>query len=155
MTIYSLDVLLYNYMFYTPIPQDRCIKTPETCRPKTKLGFRVEMEALRTQKPWRLSSESRVLVTRRMPASATEGPLGLAEGVQYAVTPSTSSKGQRHHFANKGLSSQSYGFSSSHVLMWKLDHKEGWVLKNWCFWTVVLEKILDLVGQKGDQTSQS
>ena len=52
-------------------------------------------------------------------------------------------KKQRHHFANKGPSSQSYGFSSSHVWMWKLDHKEGWVPKNWCFWTVVLEKTLE------------
>ena len=49
-------------------------------------------------------------------------------------------KKHRHHFANKGLSSQSYGFSSSHVRMWKLDHKEGWVLKDWCFWIVELEK---------------
>ena len=44
---------------------------------------------------------------------------------------------------NKGLSSQSYGFSSSHVWTWELDYKESWVLKNWCFWTVVLEKILE------------
>ena len=48
-----------------------------------------------------------------------------------------------HYFANKGLSSQGYGFSNSHVWMWELDHKEGWALKNWCFWTVVLEKILE------------
>ena len=46
----------------------------------------------------------------------------------------------RHHLAHKGLYSQSYGFSSSHVWIWELDHKEGWVLKNWCFWTLVLEK---------------
>ena len=46
-------------------------------------------------------------------------------------------------FANKGLSSQSYGFSSSHVWMWELDYKESWVLKNLCFWTVVLEKTLE------------
>ena len=52
-------------------------------------------------------------------------------------------KKQRHYFANKGSSSQNYGFSSSHVWMWELDHKEGWGLKNWCFWTVVLEKILE------------
>ena len=52
-------------------------------------------------------------------------------------------KKQRHHFANKGLSSQSYGFSSSHAWMWELDHKEDWALKNWCFWTVVLEKTLE------------
>ena len=50
---------------------------------------------------------------------------------------------QRHHLANKGPSSQSYGFSSSHVWMWELDYKESWALKNWCFWTVVLEKTLD------------
>ena len=49
----------------------------------------------------------------------------------------------RHYFANKGPSSQSYGFSSSHVWMWGLDHKEGWMLKNWCFWSVVLEKTLE------------
>ena len=41
------------------------------------------------------------------------------------------------------MSSQGYGFSSSHVWMWKLDHKEGWARKNWCFQTVVLEKILE------------
>ena len=52
-------------------------------------------------------------------------------------------KKQRHYFANKGPSSQSYGFSSSHVWMWDLDHKEGWAPKKWCFWTVVLEKTLE------------
>ena len=52
-------------------------------------------------------------------------------------------KKQRYYFANKGLSSQSYGFSSSHVWMWELDHKEYWVPKNWCFWTMVLGKTLD------------
>ena len=51
-------------------------------------------------------------------------------------------KKQRHHFADKGPYSQSYGFSGSHIWMWELDHKESWVLKNWCFWTVVLEKTL-------------
>ena len=49
-------------------------------------------------------------------------------------------KKQRHCFANKTLSSQSYGFSTSHVWMCELDHKESWALKNWCFWIVVLEK---------------
>ena len=52
-------------------------------------------------------------------------------------------KKQRHYFANKCPSSQSYGFSSSYVWIWELDHKEGWVPKNWCFWTVVLEKTLE------------
>ena len=47
------------------------------------------------------------------------------------------------YFANKGLSSQSHGFSSNHVWMWELDHKEGWALKNWCFRTLLLEKTLE------------
>ena len=49
---------------------------------------------------------------------------------------------QRHYFANKGPSSQNYGFFSSHVWMWVLDHKESWVPKNWCLWNVVFEKTL-------------
>ena len=52
-------------------------------------------------------------------------------------------KKQRHYFATKGPSSQSCGFSSSLVWMWELDYKENWMLKNWCFWNVVLEKTLD------------
>ena len=52
-------------------------------------------------------------------------------------------KKQRHYFGNKSLSSQGCGFSSSHVWMWELDYKESWALKNWCFWTVVLEKTLE------------
>ena len=55
-------------------------------------------------------------------------------------------KKQSHDFANKGPSSQSSGFSSSHVWMWKLDFKESWVVKNWCFWTVVLVKTLESLG---------
>ena len=56
-------------------------------------------------------------------------------------------KKQRHHIADKGLYSQSYGSSSSHVQMWELDHKKSWTKKkapkNWCFWTVVLKKTLE------------
>ena len=54
-------------------------------------------------------------------------------------------KKQSHYFVNKGPSSQGYGFSSSHVWMWESDYKESWVQKNWCFWTVVLEKTLRVV----------
>ena len=70
-------------------------------------------------------------------------------------------KKQRHYFANKSPSSQGYGFSSSHVWMWELDHKESWAPKNWCFWTVVLDKTLESpldckeiqpVHPKGDQS---
>ena len=52
-------------------------------------------------------------------------------------------KKQRYYFANRGPTSQSYGFPSSHVWMWELDYKESWGPKNWCFWTVVLEKTLE------------
>ena len=52
-------------------------------------------------------------------------------------------KKQRHYFDNKGLSSQGYDFSNSYVWMWELDYKESWAPKNWCFWTVVLEKTLE------------
>ena len=70
-------------------------------------------------------------------------------------------KNQRHYFANKGLCSQGYGFSSSHVWMWKLYYKESWAPNNWCFWAVVLEKALESpldckeihsVHPKGDQS---
>ena len=70
-------------------------------------------------------------------------------------------KKQRHYFVNKGPSSQGYGFSSGHVWMWELDYKVSWVLKNWCFWTVDLEKTLESpldckeiqpVHLKGDQS---
>ena len=70
-------------------------------------------------------------------------------------------KNQRHYFANKVLSSQGSGFSSSHVWMWELDYKESWALQNWCFWSVVLEKTLESpldckeiqpVHSKGDQS---
>ena len=68
---------------------------------------------------------------------------------------------QRHYFANKGPSSQGYSFSSGHVWMWELDCEESWAPKNWCFWTVVLEKTLESpldckeiqsVHSKGDQS---
>ena len=59
------------------------------------------------------------------------------------VQPRQHIKKQRHSFVNKGPSSQGCGFSSSHVWMWELDYKESWVPKNWCFWTVVLEKTLE------------
>ena len=70
-------------------------------------------------------------------------------------------KSRDNYFASKSPSSQSYSFSSSHVWMWEVDYKESWVLKNWCFWTVVLEKTVESpldcketqpVHPKGDQS---
>ena len=75
--------------------------------------------------------------------------------------PSWHIQKQRHYFANKGPSSQGYGFSSGHVWMWELDYRESWAPKNWCFWTVVLERTLESpldckeiqpVHPKGDQS---
>ena len=85
----------------------------------------------------------------------------LAPWKKSYVQPRQHIKKQRHYFANKGPSGQGYGFSRSHVWMWELDYKESWVLKNWCFWTVVLEKTLEspldckeiqLVHSKGEQS---
>ena len=59
------------------------------------------------------------------------------------VKPRQCFKKHRHHFADKGPYSQGHGFSSSHVWMWQLGYKESWAPKNWCFWTVVLEKTLE------------
>ena len=62
----------------------------------------------------------------------------------YSILGLSDSPGkQRLDFADKGLYSQSYGFSSSHVQMWELDHKEGWAPKNWCFQTVMLKKTFE------------
>ena len=84
--------------------------------------------------------------------------------VSIIVQPRQHIKKQRHYFVNKGPSSQSYGFSSSHVSavwLWELDYKESWASKNWWFWTVVLQKTLESpldckeiqpVHPKGDQS---
>jgi len=66
----------------------------------------------------------------------------LLLGRKAVIKPDSILKKQRHHFANKGPYSQTYGFSSSHVWRWELDHKKGWAPKNWCFWIIVLEKTL-------------
>ena len=61
-----------------------------------------------------------------------------------------------YDFVNKSPSSQGYGFSSSHVWMWELDHKEGWAMKNWCFFNCAVEEdSWESLGLQGDQTSQS
>ena len=67
----------------------------------------------------------------------------LKKNVCLSSQISPSPKSHTYWPANKGPSSQSYGFSSSHVWIWELDYKESWVLKNWCFWIVVLEKTLE------------
>ena len=79
----------------------------------------------------------------------------------FSDQPRQNIKKQRYYFANKGPFSQGYGFSSGHVWMWELDCEENWALKNWCFWTVMLEKTLESpldckeiqpVHPKGDQS---
>ena len=94
---------------------------------------------------------------------SSTSPTGLSRGDMHVTTKTCWQlmKKQRHDFANKGLSSQRYGFSSGYVWMWELDYKESWVPKNWCFWTVVSEKTLECpldckeiqpVHPKGDQS---
>ena len=84
--------------------------------------------------PW--APKALQMMTAAMKLKDTPGKKSYDEPRQHI-------KKQRRHFAHKGLSSQSYGFSSSHVWMWELDYKESWALKIWCFWTVVLEKTLE------------
>ena len=84
-----------------------------------------------------LSSKSLQMVTAAMKLKM------LAPWKKSYDQPRQHIKKQTHYFGNKSPYSQSYGFSSSHVWMWKLDYKENWAPKNWCFWTVVLEKILE------------
>ena len=68
------------------------------------------------------------------------------------MTNVDSIKQQRHYFANKGPSSQGYGFSNSHIWMWELDYKESWAPKNWCFWTVVLEKSVPWTARRSNES---
>ena len=75
--------------------------------------------------------------------------ISAAQWQKFRIIPGTflevflSIKKQRYHIADKGPSSQSYGFSSSHAWIWELNYNESWAPKNWCFWTVVLEKTLE------------
>ena len=92
---------------------------PESCRRSKK-------------PPWTLAGET----------SRLESPIKELRYTSQHRKPRRQDKNQKHHLANKGPSSQSYGFSTSHVRMWELDHKKGWVLENWCFWTVVLRRLL-------------
>ena len=86
---------------------------------------------------------------------------GLLLGRKVMTNLDSTLKSRGHHFANKGPSSQGYGFSNGYIQMWELDYEESWAPKNWCFWTVVLEKTLDSpldcreiqpVHPKGDQS---
>ena len=70
-------------------------------------------------------------------------PCGIRSNQEVVIILDSILKKQRHYFANKESSSQGYVFSSSHVWIWELDYEESWAPKNWCFWTVVLEKTLE------------
>ena len=105
----------------------------ETVRDFIFLGSKITADAMKLKAPWKKSCDKSKLCNKK----------------------------HRYHFPDKGLYSQSYGFFSSHVWMWELDHKAGWALKNWCFWTVVLEKtfessldskVIEPVHPKGNHT---
>ena len=95
---------------------------------------------------YQLSHKGSPRILKPIPSPAGVPDPGIESGSPELQVDSLSTeprqhiKKQRYYFPNKGLSSQSCGFSSSHVWMWELDYKEGWTSKNWCFWTVVLEK---------------
>ena len=94
------------------------------------------METARTLFSWALKSLQLVTAARKLKDAFAPWKKNYYKHKQHI-------KKWRHYFSYKGLYSQSYGFSSSHVWMWDLDHKKGWVLKKRCFWTVVLEKTLE------------
>ena len=103
-------------------------------------------EGLQLRIIWRKNPRIILSVYSNASGSAHQPPFQPSQEANYSFTFSimwVSSLYQRHQFADKGPHSQSYDFSSSHVQIWELDHKEGWALKNWCFQTVVLEKILE------------
>ena len=87
--------------------------------------------------------------------------ISAAQWQKFRIIPGTflevvlSIKKQRYHIADKGPSNQSYGFSSSRVWMQELGYKESWAPKNWCFWTMVLDKTWESLGLQGDPTSPS
>ena len=93
------------------------------------------METIQTLFSWAPESPQMVTATMKLKT--------FSPWRQSCEQPWQQIKKQRHYFPDKDLYSQSYGFSSSYVWMWELDHKEGWALRNWCFWTVELEKTLE------------
>ena len=108
----------------------------------------------------RLQCFSKMCHLRWLPLSVISFVNIFSQSIGCFCFPFTIQK-QRHYFANKGPSSQGYGFSGGHVWMWTLDCEESWVPKNWCFWTVVLEKTLESpldckeiqpIHSKGDQS---
>ena len=100
-----------------------------------------------------ITVDNNVMDVMRMVAAAMELRLLLLG--RKAMTNLDSVLKSRHRFANKGLSSQNYGFSSSHVLMWELYHKEGWAPKNGCLPIIMLEKTLECPLGLQDKTSES
>ena len=126
------------------------MKVKEECE-KAGLKFNIEKMKILASSPitsWHIDGETREIVRNFIFLGSkitADGDCSheiktLASWKKSCDKPRQYIKKQRDYFTNKGSSSQSYGFSSSCVWMWELDHKEGWMLKNWCFWTVVLEK---------------
>ena len=119
-----------------------------------KVGFKLNIQKTKIMASgpiitWQIDGETVEIVTdyfrapkslQMVPAAMKLRHLLLGKKV---MTKLDSILKSRHYFAHKGPSSQSYGFSSSYVWIWELDYKESWAPKNWCFWTVGLEKTLE------------
>ena len=129
-------------------PNSLLMKVKEECE-KAGLKLNIQKTKIMTSGPitsWQIDGETMETVTDFVFGGSKITAGGdcsheikkLAPWKESYDQPRWHIKKQSHYFANKGLSSQSYGFSSSHVWMWELDYKESWVPKNRCFWTVVL-----------------
>ena len=152
-----VEISIISYMQKTPpLRQKQRTKVPldESERESEKVGlnFNIQKTKIMTSGPitsWQMEKQCKQWETLFWGGSKITADGDCSHDIKRCLllgrkvlTNLDSIKKQRHYFANKGLSNQSYGFSSSHVWMWKLDSKEIWVQKNWCFWTVVLEKTL-------------
>ena len=120
----------------------RLLSTKHTCKPTTFLQSMRKLFLLKTESTffWGGAGGESQITTDGDCSHEIKRHLLLGKSYDQ---PRQHIKKQRHHFANKGPYSQNYGFSSSHVWMWELDCKESWAPKNWCFWTVMLEKTLE------------
>ena len=115
----------------------------------TGVGCHFLLQCMKVKSESEVAQSCLTLVTPQTAAHQAPRSMGLSRQKYWSGVPLSYDqpkrhiKRQRHYFANKGPSSQSYGFSSSHVWMWELDCKESWALRNWCLCTVMLEKTVE------------
>ena len=115
----------------------------------TGVGCHLLLQCMKVKSESEVAQSCPTLATPRTAVYQAPPSMGLSRQKYWSGVPLSYDqpkwhiKRQRHYFANKGPSSQSYGFSSSHVWMWKLDCEESWALRNWCLCTAMLEKTVE------------